>query len=131
MTDIDLTTGLPQLPSEDMFWRVYKNSYDYSIFSPPSIRVAIMKRVWKQEYRPRWFFRKLKMKEPHLYEIEVYSLGIMDDKGEYLSIEKVNEQLILETALVCLENYLNDQKVKSLLGDYPPLILQTEKEAND
>lgn len=126
---LDPTTGLPELPDPDMFWRVDRGrnfvSWGYT-------RVSIMKTSIQKIEVPRWnIFGVLPIGSVYLdKEITetIYYLHIIGENMEYPKLRPSKEN-VLATAIQVFKDYMAREESNALYGDYPPKSLVESEES--
>lgn len=140
MTD----TGLPELPSEDMFFRVNPKSvelrakqpdsewsryhpginYSWNVPGPPSTAFEVESRVVTETVKGPWYLfgakREVEVRE---YRKVNYSFRLTDERAEDDQLPLTREAVI-ELANKVLEKFRQGEVTRALLGDYPPKKLE-------
>lgn len=153
MSEISVKTGLPELPKENLFWRVGETK-DQGIFSftESGAYIAIVEiqeiRIDKVRYIPIPFYQipfgvktKTDIKEVTVVYRNITATAMVDS-DDYSDLEEpgskqikqvyrvqaddLTPELILEHAELALIRYLEVTKSRGYLGDYPPKTLVGE-----
>lgn len=118
MSDIDVATGLPQLP-EGYWWQVGRVADEEGMYH---VTVSIVTKHKYVSWRPKrlWIF-ELGSKRYEYEQISTVRVGIVRDATRKLMDQlQVTPSDILLTAQEVLSTWEKSLEVEKLLGDYPP-----------
>jgi len=127
MTDIDLATGLPELP-EGYHWRVthpYEEEY-YYFFGRVRNTSKYAVELCANEYE-EGYVRKVKRTWYCPFERSVPSTRIQPAKTVWTRTlkDEVTAETIREAASIVLSEWTEFERKQKFLGDYPPKKLES------
>lgn len=153
MTNISITTGLPELPKDNLFWRVgaATPSRNFFLFGHSGASISIVETVKSETLEMQYIRLPFGLKIPRGHKTlvdytentivrtpiiteELVDTTLYDDNDEPKGITQTKErnnvegddltpELILEHAHKTLARYHEITKSRGYLGDYPPKTL--------